>query len=125
MTAIMESSQIADGGPKSLGTVVVVEDPLVSKLVRAVLQRRGYEVKLAGIEEAAALLASASPRALVLVTNSPDAFLQFAERVPLVYLTSAPNLLLESAYSACQVVVKPFIPADLVRAVDALTEAVP
>ncbi len=111
----------ADSGVSSLGTVVVVEDPLVSKLVRAVLEKRGYEVKLAGAAEAAALLASRQSNVGVLVTNAPDTFLQFADRVPLVYLTSAPNLLLEAAFRACRVVVKPFVPSDLVRAVSELS----
>lgn len=111
----------ADSGVSSSGSVVVVEDPLVSKLVRAVLEKRGYTVKLAGVSEAAALLMSPESRVGVLVTNAPDTFLQFADRVPLVYLTSAPNLLLEAAFRACRVVVKPFVPSDLVRAVTELS----
>ncbi len=111
----------ADSGVSSSGSVVVAEDPLVSKLVRAVLEKRGYTVKLAGVSEAAALLMSPESRVGVLVTNAPDTFLQFADRVPLVYLTSAPNLLLEAAFRACRVVVKPFVPSDLVRAVTELS----
>lgn len=110
-----------DSGLSALGTVVVVEDPLVSKLVRAVLEKRGYAVKLAGASEAAALLASPQSRVGVLVTNAPATFLQFADRVPLLYLTSAPNLLLEAAFRTCRVVVKPFVPSDLVRAVTELS----
>lgn len=118
---IVATAESADSSLNSLGTVVVVEDPLVSKLVRAVLEKRGYAVKLAGASEAAALLASPRSGVGVLVTNAPDTFLQFADRVPLVYLTSAPNLLLEAAFRACRVVVKPFVPSDLVRAVSELS----
>lgn len=114
-------AESADSSFNSLGTVVVVEDPLIAKLVRAVLEKRGYAVKLAGASEAAALLASPQSGVGVLVTNAPDTFLQFADRVPLVYLSSAPNLLLEAAFQACRVVVKPFVPSDLVRAVTELS----
>jgi len=114
-------AESAESSLNSLGTVIVVEDPLVSKLVRTVLEKRGYEVKLAGVAEAADLLASPQSRVGVLVTNAPDTFLQFADRVPLLYLTSAPNLLLEAAFRTCRVVVKPFVPSDLVRAVTELS----
>lgn len=107
----------------SMGTVVVVEDPLVSNLVRAVLQRHGYQVKLAQPQEAAGLLASPDSGVRVLVTNSPRTFLEFADRVPLLYLSSAPDILLRAAFSSCQVVLKPFAPDDLVRGVAALTRA--
>src|SRR5690348_350736 len=107
----------------SMGTVVVVEDPLVSKLVRTVLQRHGYQVKLAAPEEASAMLAAPDSKKGVLVTNSPDAFLQYSDRVPLLYLTSYPNVLLEAAFRSCRVVVKPFVPEELVRAVSELIGA--
>ncbi|HEY1239269.1 MAG TPA: hypothetical protein VGF16_01880 [Bryobacteraceae bacterium] len=121
MAVVDEVSQLVDGAAQSVGSIVVVEDPLVSKLVRAVLEKRGYEVKLAGAADAAALLASPQSRVGILVTNTPDTFLQFADRVPLLYLTSAPNLLLEAAFRTCRVVVKPFVPSDLVTAVTELS----
>ena len=105
-----------------MGTVLVVEDPLVSKLVRTVLQRHGYVVKLASPEEAANLLASPDSRVGVLVTNAPDLFLEFSERVSLLYLTSSPDLLMEYAFRSCRVVVKPFAPQELVHAVSALLD---
>ena len=107
-----------------MGTVLVVEDPLVSKLVKSVLQRHGYEVKLAGAAEAAVLLERPNSDIGILLTNSPAAFLEFSERVPLLYLTSSPDMLLESSFNWCRVVIKPFVPEDLVRAVSELAEAV-
>ena len=106
-----------------MGTVVVVEDPLVSKLVRAVLQRHGYEVKLADRNEAAALLATPESNIDALVTNQPADFLEYSDRIPLLYLTSAPDFTLEAAFRACRVVTKPFAPEDLARAVGALVGA--
>ena len=105
----------------SMGTVLVVEDPLVSKLVRSVLQRHGYEVKLATPSEAAALLEG--PEVGILLTNSPSEFLEFSGRVPLLYLTSSPDVLIQTAFHSCRVVVKPFVPEDLVRAVGELAGA--
>lgn len=103
-----------------MGTVLVVEDPLVSRLVRSVLQRHGYDVKLATPSEAAALLEEPNSEVGILLTNAPRAFLEFSERVPLLYLTSSPDALLQAAFDSCRVVVKPFIPEDLVRAVGEL-----
>jgi len=103
------------------GSVLVVEDPLVSKLVQAVLKKHGYEVKLKTEAEALAWLRAGASEIGVLLTNSPGPFLEFSDRVPLLYLTSAPNLLLQTAFRSCRVVVKPFAPEDLARAVGALT----
>ena len=108
----------------SMGTVLVVEDPLVSKLVRAVLQKHGYEVKVRTEAEAAALLQAGDSQVGVLLTNSPEAFLEFGSQVPLLYLTSSPNVLFQAAFRACRVVVKPFVPDELVRAMGVLTGTV-
>ena len=105
------------------GTIVVVEDPLVSKLVRAVLQRHGYEVSLVTPGEASALLSAPDSNVGALVTNQPDAFLEFSDCVPLLYLSSAPDVLLEEAFRFCRVVIKPFTPNQLVSAVGALVGA--
>ena len=105
------------------GTIVVVEDRLVSNLVRAVLRRQGYQVTLADTAaEATALIEAPESSVAILITNAPADYLQFSERVRLVYLSSQPDPALEAAFPSCQVVVKPFIPQELVQAVDALTE---
>lgn len=117
MTTVPAPSAVDERGRVSLGNVVVVEDPLVSKLVRAVLQRHGYSVRLADALDAASLLQAGDT---VLVTNTPATFLEFATRVPLVYLTSQPDVLVRAAFRNCRVVVKPFLPEDLVQAVGTL-----
>lgn len=117
MTTVPAPSGVDERGSVSLGNVVVVEDPLVSNLVRAVLQRHGYTVRLADALDAASLLQAADT---VIVTNTPAPFLEFAGHVPLVYLTSQPDILLQAAFRRSRVVVKPFIPENLVQAVGAL-----
>jgi CheY-like chemotaxis protein len=107
----------------SMGTVLVVEDALVSKLVRVVLLRHGYQVDLASPQEAASILAKPNCPVQVLVTNKPEEFLEFSDRVPLLYLTSAPDPLFTTAFRSCCVVMKPFIPEELVRALGSLLGA--
>ncbi|GEM_PF-2864754 len=102
------------------GTVLVVEDPLVSKLVRAVLQRHGYAVRLAAQAEAIGLLRVHGSQVGVLLTNAPGAFLEFAGQVPLLYLTSSPDILLQAPFRSSRAVVKPFVPEELAQAVGEL-----
>lgn len=108
-----------------MGTVIVVEDPLVSKLLRTVLQRHGYPVKVASPEEAGPLLADPDANISALLTNTPGAFLEFSQRVPLLYLTSSPDVLFEAAFHSCRVVRKPFVPEELIQALNELVGIVP
>ena len=105
---------------RGVGTILVVEDHLVSNLVRAVLRKRGHRVRVAEAAEASALLRSPDSGISVLITNTPGLFLDFAARVPLLYLSSQPDLFLEAAFRECRVVLKPFAPDVLADAVEAL-----
>jgi DNA-binding response OmpR family regulator len=104
-------------------TLVVVEDPLVSNLVRAVLRKQGYSVVVANPSEAADLLRLPGEDAGILVTNLPVIFREFAETVPLLYLSSNPDPQLEGQFRFCRVVRKPFAPSELVKAVNELAAA--
>ena len=108
--------------PGKRKTLVIVEDFLISKLVRAVLQKKGYPVVVAEPSDAAGLLRSEG-RCGILLTNSPAIFLEFADKVPLVYLTSFPDPDLQAQFRDCRVVRKPFAPEDLIQAVGELTGA--
>ncbi len=108
-------------GSATKASLLVVEDGMVSNLVRAVLRKHGYTVAQADAAGAAELIQSPDSKIEVLITNSPQRFLAFADRLPLVYLTSAPDPELQSVFRACCVVRKPFAPADLVDAVRELT----
>ena len=105
---------------KKQESLVVVEDPLVSKLVRAVLRRRGYRITPAGIPQVLALLRRPEPFTGILVTNSPGPFLEFADGLRLLYLSSSPDPRMEALFASCRVVRKPFAPEDLVCAVEEL-----
>lgn len=123
----MATSSCPNLGADSLsevGTLLVVEDRLVSNLIGAVLRKRGYRVRLAEATEATALLRSPDSGILVLITNTPGLFLEFAARVPLLYLSSQPDLFLEAAFRECRVVLKPFAPEVLADAVEALASSV-
>jgi len=99
---------------------LVVEDPLVSNLVRAILRRRGYSVTLAEPSQALALLRGPEAFGGVLVTNSPALFREFADAIRLLYLSGAPDPRLEALFPNCRAVRKPFDPEELVRAVEEL-----
>ena len=105
-------------------TVLIVEDRMVSNLVRAVLRKHGYEVVLADPDWAAELIRSPERQIDLLVTNQPGAFLPFADRLPLLYLTSAPDIILQTSFQTCRVVIKPFLPEELVEAAAVLTGSV-
>lgn len=101
--------------------LVVVEDSLVSKLVRTVLQKHGYSAVSVGPTEAEGILRSANEPEEILLTNSPSQFLEFAQRIPLLYLTSSPDPTMQVAFRYCRVVRKPFSPNELVEAVKELS----
>jgi DNA-binding response OmpR family regulator len=101
-------------------SLVVVEDPQISNLVRAVLRRRGYRVIAVEPARVLVLLRGREPFTGILVTNSPAAFLEFADAVRLLYLSSLPDPRMEALFLSCRVVRKPFAPAELVRAVEEL-----
>lgn len=103
--------------------LIVVEDLSISKLVRSVLEKKGRSPVAATPTEAMEMLRTPESTAPILITNTPDKFLEFAESVPLLYLTSSPNLPLQYAFRNCRVVRKPFVPDDLVRAIDELGAA--
>lgn len=102
--------------------LVVVEDPLIANLVRAVLRREEYTVTVADATEASALLCRPEPFDGILVTNRPSLFLDFADSVRLLYLSSVPDPQLQARFRRCRAVRKPFAPADLVQAVRELDE---
>jgi hypothetical protein len=101
-------------------SLVVVEDPLISNLVGAVLRRRGYRATPATIPEVLVLLRRPEPFGGILVTNSPGSFLEYADGLRLLYLSSSPDPRMEVLFSSCRVVRKPFTPEELVRAVEEL-----
>jgi DNA-binding response OmpR family regulator len=104
-------------------TMLIVEDAQISRMVRTLLEKRGYTAILANAAEAAKLLRAPEAKIGMLLTNVPAIFLEFAARTRLLYLSSAPDPLLAAAFRACRVVRKPFVPSELVDAVSELMGA--
>lgn len=102
---------------EAAGSILVIEDRMVSNLVRAVLRKQGYAVTAVDAAAAVARIQSPESRVELLITNSPGPFLEFSDQVPMLYLTSSPDPDLQAAFRACRVVRKPFAPAELVDAV--------
>ena len=121
MLEVQERTGRGPDASLNLQTIVVAEDPLVSKLVHAVLRKRGYEdVTLVSATEAKVLMRSPESKVGVLITNSPRDFLEFADQVPVLYLSSMPDPRWLAAFRSCRAVRKPFLPEELVDAVDEL-----
>jgi DNA-binding response OmpR family regulator len=107
---------VYQSAPHKQVKVVVVEEALVSKLVRTVLQKHGFSAVSMGATEAEGMLRSAETSEDILLTNSPSDFLELSKKIPLLYLTSSPDPALQIAFRSCRVVRKPFSPNELVEA---------
>jgi hypothetical protein len=106
----------------SQNTLVVVEDPLIGNLVRMVLRRRDYTVILANATEAMDLICEGERFDGILVTNRPALFAGLGDTLRLLYLSSTPDPELGALFRRCQLVRKPFLPAELVEAIKELEE---
>jgi hypothetical protein len=102
--------------------IALVEDPLIRKLLKDILVRHGFGVFDYNQKGAIDILAASGCANHVLVTNMPAPFLQFAERLPLVYLSSSPDPDLAARFHSCRCVKKPFQPEELVDAVRLLAD---
>jgi len=72
------------------------------------------------VRQAAAVLGSGDSGVGLLISNAPEEFLEFAERIPLVYLSSTPDSSIAARFRACRTVRKPFRPQTLLRAIGEL-----
>jgi hypothetical protein len=104
--------------------ILVAEDPFVSSFLRTVLQRQGYEVECLEPEHAAALLQEGRTAPGMVITNKPQAFLEFAGTLPLLYTAASPDLVLAEQFSHFEVLHKPFRNDQLLMAVEELTHCV-
>jgi len=98
-------------------SIVVVEDPLVGRLVGSVLGRQGYQIHEASAEAALDLLGLSGSSERIIVTNQPEHFLPFAGRVRLLYLAACPDYDLAKQFQVCRVLRKPFHPDELLSSV--------
>jgi len=95
----------------------VVEDPIIQKFLRSVLERRGYPVLEAVPPQALGLIQAPDAGVSLVVTNRPDWFLPVAEQIRLVYIAAFPDPALASLFRTCRVLQKPFHPAALLEAI--------
>jgi len=98
--------------------IVVVEDAFVQSFLRAALERLGCVVICATPVEAAARLREGEID--LLVTNRPDAFEEFGEWLPLLYVAAFPNPAAAAAFRRWVPLRKPFQAAELTAAIDRL-----
>jgi hypothetical protein len=88
--------------------VAVIEDPFVRKLLHDLLVRSGYQVLESSAARARATLREGTGHIHVVITNTPQEFLEFAATVPVLYLAAAPDEDLANRFAHCRMVRKPF-----------------
>ena len=69
------------------------------------------------------MLGSGESGVNLLISNAPEEFLEVAERIPLVYLSSTPDPSVAARFRACRTVRKPFRAQTLLEAIEELTGA--
>ena len=97
----------------SVKRVLVVEDPLVRRLIDGILTRGGYTVVEAEPRRALTLLQQATEEIGLLVTNTPELFLDSAQQVALLYVAAFPEQQWAEKFPRCRVLPKPFPPQKL------------
>lgn len=99
------------------GAVLIVEDPFVTGLLRSVLERKGFSVVSARAPHALEMLRAGEVHPDLLITNSPSAFAEIGDWMPLLYLSACPDPEQVSSFRTWLSLNKPFQPRDLVDAV--------
>ena len=105
-------------------TIVVVEDSFVGNFLKAVLERRGYRVMPASREDALNLLDCRSPAVALLITNTPRVFVDFGDRIPLLYTAAFPDPVNTAGWRRWMSLRKPFQTSELLRCVERLLASV-
>ncbi len=99
------------------GVVALSEDPFVRKLLRDLLERRGYHVANVDADRMAKLQETGDVHVQMVITNHPGDFLNFADCTPMIYISSTPDPDLASKFRCCRTFRKPFRNEDLLAAV--------
>ena len=104
--------------------ILVAEDPFVGTFLRTVLQKHGHKVVTSDAVRATELLREGAIAADVVITNQPDAFLEFAGTQPILYIAASPDAGLASQFAICRVLRKPFRNEELLETVEQLAGSV-
>ena len=103
--------------------ILVAEDPFIGSFLRNVLQRQGHQVVIGEAQRASELLHHGDVAPDLVITNQPDAFLDLAGTVRLLYIAATPDADLASRFANCRVLRKPFRNDDLLAAVEDLAHS--
>ena len=100
--------------------IAVSEDPFIRKFLGDVLKRRGYRVVGADSAKTVEMIRSGTEPVELVITNTPVDFESVAEKVPMLYIAAVPDPTLGSRFRAFRALKKPFLPDQLVAAVQEL-----
>jgi hypothetical protein len=100
--------------------ILVAEDPFINSFLRTVLARHGHNVVVGEPYHSSDLLLGGSITADVVITNTPQAFLSFADSLPVLYIAASPDPDVAARFRTCRVLRKPFRNDDLLEAVEEL-----
>jgi DNA-binding response OmpR family regulator len=103
--------------PTRAGTIAIVEDAIVGRFLRLLLQRQGYRVIVSDAGEATDLLGASYCQVGLLITNRPEIFKQFGEQVAVLYLAAVPDPGLVRDFRRSRALAKPFVPEELLECV--------
>ena len=95
--------------------VLVVEDPLVRRLIHGILTRGGYTVVQAELWRAFELLSDPGEAFALLITNQPYLFLEFAGNISVLYVAAVPDAEWAAKLPRCRTLHKPFRPQELLE----------
>lgn len=96
---------------------------MVRKLIAGILTRGGYAVVEAELGRARELLRDKAEDMVLLVTDAPEFFLDYARQVPLVYLGTFPQVQWAEKFPRCRFLSKPFPPERLLVVTHELLDA--
>ena len=106
--------------PQDSATIMVAEDPYINTFLRTVLLRHGHKVVTSDPVQGSDALRTGGLKVDLVITNQPEAFLPFADTLPMVYIAASPDPELALQFQACRVLRKPFRNDDLLEAVETL-----
>ena len=104
---------------QSAGTILVVEDAVVSNFLKVALTQRGYEVICAQAADAQVFIRDAVRKIDLLITNVPAAFAEFPD-LPLLYMAALPDPEAIQPFRRCLSLRKPFHTAQLFATMEQL-----
>ena len=96
---------------------------MIRRFVGGILKREGYRVLEADVGEAVRSLREDPAAVTLLVTNVPGQFVEFGDRVRIIYVATSPDPALAARFRCCRILRKPFAPADLAACADELARA--